>query len=146
MTYFTTAVYVQLLGFAIQCSLTHSVSLIICFSPFIHTFAPCFFQILNYSRHPCIWLMVPVGRPIEDFHLLGIEHAWHTKRELILLVYKSALRPMINNRKFLFSLFIPTGYRCGHFPAVNPDHLCSCWVNNAEIIKNQLCFCPGTNS
>lgn len=102
MTYFTTAVYVQLLGFAIQCSLTHSVSLIICFSPFIHTFAPCFFQILNYSRHPCIWLMVPVGRPIEDFHLLGIEHAWHT----IKTAQPDLVKPFLKSVSLLFTQFI----------------------------------------
>ena len=72
--------YVQLLGFAIQCSLTHNVSLIICFSPFSHFFAACFLQILNYSRHPCIKLTIPVGRLVGDSHSLDSKHAWRTKR------------------------------------------------------------------
>ena len=70
--------YVQLLGFAIQCSLTHNVSLRICFSPFSHFFAACFLQILNYSRHPCIKLTIPVGRLVGDSHSLDIKHAWRT--------------------------------------------------------------------
>ena len=32
-------------------------------------FASGFLQILPRDRHPCLWLIVPLAGPIEDFHL-----------------------------------------------------------------------------
>ena len=97
MTYFTTIVYVRLLGFAIYCSLTHNVSLIICFCSFNHTFAACFLQILNYSRHPCFWLTIPIGWLVVDFHPLDIKHAWRTLKRALTISVKALNYESVNS-------------------------------------------------
>jgi hypothetical protein len=41
-------------------------------------FASGFLQILPRDRHPCLWLMVPLVGPIENFHLLVVRPAGRT--------------------------------------------------------------------